>query len=220
MSLDSLYFHKALGYRFIGHHSLAFNPSFYKDEAECNANISECHLCPLCKIRQSSILISAGANKLENKADNVSSKASQSSALFVSLLAYPGIERDIAMFKGLLAPKLINAHFAFLLKCAPSAKGFENFNKNANIDFSIAQCKAYFDMELKALSPRVIIALGAKVFRTLMGQSECAYTSLRGGLYRLGDGLIMPTHDLALLAKNPSLKCEVIADLHKLKALL
>lgn len=208
MSLDDLYFHKAMGYSFIGHYTPSQNQNFYKDLNECNTNIKECNLCQLCKIRQDSVLIDICEHSYDAK------------IIFVSLMAYDDIKRDIDAFKALIGKEFSNAYFSFLLKCITTRSKFENFIANNDINANLKPCKPYFDLEQKMLKPKIIIALGAQVFKALMGESGYAYTSVRGGLYRLGDMLVMPTHDLAFLAKNPSLKCEIIADLHKLKAFL
>lgn len=209
MNLDDLYFHKAIGYNFIGHYTPSQNQNFYKDLNECNKNIKECNLCPLCKIRKSSVLI-----------DTCEHKSINAKIVFVALMAYDGINDDIDALKSLLGREFSNIYFSFLLKCITTRARFENFIINNDINASIKPCKPYFDIEEKMLKPKIIIALGARVFQALVGESGYAYTSVRGGLYRLGNSLIMPTHDLVFLAKNPSLKCEIIADLHKLKAFL
>lgn len=160
--------------------------------------IKHCNLCPLSKVRNNSIC----------------QPLSKVDILFVSLLYQSSFEPasyiDFSSSFG----------YTSLLKCEPKSASLANFSKNFDIKNCANICKVYLQKELELLAPKVIIALGSEVFSSLAGEQEHAYSVIKGGIYRLDYSFIMPCYSLEFLAKNPSQKLELKADLQKIKGLV
>ena len=66
----------------------------------------------------------------------------------------------------------------------------------------------------------MVVALGQSVFELFVSPLEYAYSSIVGDFYRCGEFFIMPAHESAHLAKNPSLKEKMRENLDKIKGMI
>lgn len=86
----------------------------------------------------------------------------------------------------------------------------------------IAACRPYLERQIQALSPRVIVTLGAVATQALLGTSA-PLKSLRGRwrLYEPPDGgaavKVLPTFHPAALLRDPALKAAVWEDMKSLR---
>jgi DNA polymerase len=99
----------------------------------------------------------------------------------------------------------------------PDARG----NDRQPAPEEMAACRPYLAEQIRIISPRCIVALGAVAARALLG-SEAPIGRLRGtwGEYRDGDLAVkvMPTYHPAALLRDPDLKKLVWLDMKAVRA--
>lgn len=156
--------------------------------------IINCNLCALSKIRQSSV-------EAVFKSIDV---------LFVSEFFDESFE----------PPCDFSWAYTSVLKCAPKQSALAQFLKNADLNACVSFCIEYLKSEISASQPKVVVALGRSVFELFVSPADYAYSSIVGDFYRCGDFFIMPAHESAHLAKNPSLKEKMRENLEKIKGMI
>ena len=80
-------------------------------------------------------------------------------------------------------------------------------------------CQPYLDEQIKIISPKVIITLGASSTRALL-KTDDVISSLRGKFTEYMGIPLMPTYHPAALLRNPKLKKDVWQDMKKVMALV
>ena len=80
-------------------------------------------------------------------------------------------------------------------------------------------CQPYLDEQIKIISPKVIITLGASSTRALL-KTDDVISSLRGKFTEYMGIPLMPTYHPAALLRNPKLKKDVWIDMQKVMALV
>ncbi|ANE35600.1 uracil-DNA glycosylase family protein [Campylobacter iguaniorum] len=202
--LYKLHFYKALGYKFVDIDSF-FARSWNEvlSLESLNQDIRSCNLCQLCKTRTKSV---------------VGSGSKQPNLMIVS--SYPDSKDDKAGYANLdedfrqkleqIGIKNENIYFTYLLKCKPSSN-------LTYMSLGFRQCQYYFEEELRLVNPKVILALGEDVFLNITNEKNCAFDSVRGGIFKFKNTLLLPTYSLEFVAKNPSLLPNFNNDLEKLK---
>ncbi len=208
--LNELYFYKALGYRFIGGDAGRRGTSA-PNLAALGAQISRCNLCPLAKTRQKIVrgAFCGSAPAPNPKVLVVAPNPSSANGWLnetLKILANIGVSAN-------------EVYLTHLIKC-DSNLNYKNGVNGENLTFCAAQCKEYLLDEIALLTPKIVLALGAKVFAELCGETDCSFASLRGGVFRSKSALVAPTHDPALIASNPSLAAQFAQDVAKLKGYL
>jgi len=121
---------------------------------------------------------------------------------------------------GQLLTKMIDAmgfsresvYICNVIKCRPPA------NRNPEPD-EVAACEPFLKLQLKALRPRVIVALGKFAAHCLL-QTDTPITRLRGNWGTYEGVATMPTFHPAYLLRNPDGKREVWQDLKSVLAAL
>ena len=91
-----------------------------------------------------------------------------------------------------------------VVKCRPPDNRLPNPNE-------VAACRGYLEAQIRLLSPKIIICLGALATQTLI-HPGAKITGVRGKWFLRGDTLIMPTYHPAALLRNESLKRPVWED--------
>ncbi|MDR2862186.1 MAG: uracil-DNA glycosylase [Syntrophobacterales bacterium] len=117
---------------------------------------------------------------------------------------------------GQLLTKIIEAmgfkredvYIANILKCRPPN------NRNPR-PAEIQVCEPFLVQQLKAISPKIICALGTFAAQTLL-KREVPITVLRGKFYDYHDIALMPTYHPAYLLRNPSAKRQVWEDVQQI----
>ena len=99
-----------------------------------------------------------------------------------------------------------------ILKCRPPG------NRNP-LPSEIAVCEPFLLMQLRAIKPRVICAMGGFAAHTLLN-SEAPITALRGSFHDYRGIPLMPTYHPAYLLRNPGAKRQVWEDVQKIMELL
>jgi len=102
-------------------------------------------------------------------------------------------------------------YIANVVKCRPPS------NRNPEPD-EMAACLPFLEAQIEAISPAVIVCLGAVAAKGLLNAT--AISKLRGKWQRLGGADVMPTFHPAYLLRNPSAKRDFWADLKEVMARL
>ncbi len=116
-------------------------------------------------------------------------------------------------------------YIANIVKCHPMknpADPESRGNDRPPTQEEMAACRHWLDAQIRAIKPKVIVALGAVAAGTLL-QDTTPITKLRGQwrTYDLGGGLppikLLPTFHPAALLRNPELKRDVWTDMKNLQ---
>jgi len=175
---------------------------------DIHADLGDCRRCPLCETRKN-IVFGVGSQSAP--------------ILFVG--EAPGRDEDIqgepfVGEAGQLLTKMIKAmgfersevYICNLLKCRPP----ENRNPSPE---EIAHCRPFLLRQVKAIAPKVIVALGTFSAQTLLGSKE-PISRLRGMFHDYHGIPLMATFHPAYLLRSPEKKREVWADLQQVMKLL
>ena len=113
-------------------------------------------------------------------------------------------------------------YIANIVKCHPMKKP-ENPELKGNdrppTPEEMQTCQPYLDEQIKIISPKVIITLGASSTRALL-KSDDVISNLRGNFSQYMGIPLMPTYHPAALLRNPKLKKDVWHDMQKVMALV
>ncbi len=113
-------------------------------------------------------------------------------------------------------------YIANIVKCHPM-KNPENPELKGNdrppTPEEMHTCQPYLDEQIKIISPKVIITLGASSTRALL-KTDDVISNLRGKLTEYMGIPLMPTYHPAALLRNPKLKKDVWHDMQKVMALV
>ena len=113
-------------------------------------------------------------------------------------------------------------YIANIVKCHPMKKP-ENPELKGNdrppTPEEMQTCQPYLDEQIKIISPKVIITLGASSTRALL-KSDDVISNLRGKFSQYMGIPLMPTYHPAALLRNPKLKKDVWHDMQKVMALV
>ncbi len=99
-----------------------------------------------------------------------------------------------------------------IIKCRPPQ------NRNPEPD-EIQNCHPFLVMQINAIQPKIICALGTFAAHTLL-KTDAKITSLRGRSYDLSGIKVFPTYHPAYLLRNPERKKEVWEDMKQISKCL
>jgi DNA polymerase len=103
-----------------------------------------------------------------------------------------------------------DVYIANVVKCRPPN------NRNPEPD-EIAACRPFLHRQIRAIRPRVLVALGKFAAQTLL-QTTTPISRLRGRWHQLGPIRIMPTFHPSYLLRNPADKALVWQDIREVMA--
>ena len=113
-------------------------------------------------------------------------------------------------------------YIANIVKCHPM-KNPENPELKGNdrppTPEEMQTCQPYLDEQIKIISPKVIVTLGASSTRALL-KTDDVISNLRGNFTKYNGIPLMPTYHPAALLRNPKLKRDVWHDMQKVMALV
>lgn len=104
-------------------------------------------------------------------------------------------------------------YIANVLKCRPPG------NRDPSPD-EAETCLPFLWLQVEAMRPRVICALGAHAARNLLAAPDAPLAGLRGRPHRVRGWTVLPTYHPAYLLRNPSAKRVAWGDLKTLRGLL
>ena len=182
------------------------------DFKELSKIIQNCHLCALCKSRKNAIV----------------PKGSQNASLFF-VLSSPDIIDDengeiLSNRSGLLLGKILesvfglkraNVYTTYAIKCRIPT------GQDPSIE-EIGACQSYLLNELKAVGPKVVVALGKRAFEYIYTNDDKtgSFKELMGQTIPFSTYALVPTYSLMDMIRNPSLKKEAYPHLLHIKRLL
>ncbi|MBI3803190.1 MAG: uracil-DNA glycosylase [Nitrospirae bacterium] len=171
---------------------------------EIRGEIGDCQRCKLCSTRKNIVFGTGDPN---------------ASLMFVG--EAPGQDEDLqgkpfVGRAGQLLTKMIEAmglsretvYIANIIKCRPPE------NRNPQPD-EIAACRPFLEMQIAAIRPKVVCALGTFSAQTLLGTQQ-KISALRGKFHDYRGVKVLPTFHPAYLLRNPSEKKSVWEDLKKI----
>ncbi len=94
-------------------------------------------------------------------------------------------------------------YIANVLKCRPNTPG-RKFGNRKPTPQEMADCRPYLIEQIRAIQPKVIVALGATAVEGLMELSSIAITKYRGQFRNFGGIPLMPTYHPAYVLRNQS----------------
>ena len=95
-----------------------------------------------------------------------------------------------------------------IIKCRPPQ------NRNPEPD-EIQSCYPFLHLQIRAIQPRLICALGTFAAQTLL-KTDAKITTLRGKFYEFSGIKVVPTYHPAYLLRNPERKREVWEDMKQI----
>jgi len=121
---------------------------------------------------------------------------------------------------GQLLTKIIEAidltredvYIANVIKCRPPE------NRNPESD-EVASCEPFLFRQVRAIRPRLIVALGTWAAQTLLRTND-PISRLRGRVFQYGDARLIPTFHPAYLLRSPERKRDVWEDMKKVRSML
>lgn len=176
--------------------------------ADIRADLGDCRRCRLCEGRK-----------------NIVFGAGDPAARLMFVGEGPGREEDLQGLPfvgeaGQLLTKMIEAmsytretvYICNVVKCRPP----ENRNPSPE---EISACSPFLLRQIKAVAPKVIVALGTFAAQTLLASKE-PISRLRGGFHDYHGIPLMPTFHPAFLLRSPEKKRETWSDLQQVMKIL
>lgn len=114
------------------------------------------------------------------------------------------LERIMAWMSTQAGFGMDEAYLCHAVKCRP-------LSGKAPSSEEAGACKALLERQIKALAPRVIVALGPVAAGSILGSADVK--GLRGRFHALNGIRVMPTYDPTELLKKPALKKETMEDM-------
>ncbi|WP_418179137.1 uracil-DNA glycosylase [Aliarcobacter lanthieri] len=208
--LKYLYYQKLFGFDY--HSNLNINlysscdfnlPSSLK---ELKNSVDNCHLCELSKGRKNTLF---GYGKEQSKIMFICdepTKSEDETGFF-----YSGNSGELLskMIENVLNIKKEDVYITNLVKCRGAKEAnFQNFES----------CNCYLLKQIEIIKPKLIIAVGEKVYSYLMKNSE-EFSKNKGKTLNFNSSILIPIFSPIYLLKNPSLKKDTYLDMLKIKNL-
>ncbi len=175
---------------------------------EIRTELGDCRRCPLSRTRRHIVFGEGDAH-----------------AKLVFVGEAPGADEDIqgrpfVGRAGQLLTRIVAAmgltreevYICNILKCRPPG------NRNP-LPEEIAACEPFLLMQIKAIKPKVICALGSFAAHALL-KTDAPITVLRGVFHDYRGIPLMPTYHPAYLLRNPGAKKQVWGDVQKIMEIL
>lgn len=212
--LKSLYRYRALGFSYIDPVSVNSDPQPFSMDlpeniAALHAQMAQCHLCDLSKVRQR---VMCGTGN------------SQARVMFID--AFPSMGEDETgqsfsgnsgaslqkMIENVLGLNINEVYLTHVLKCRPS-------HNHKLLDSELSSCKPYLLKQIELINPKVIVTLGELAYSSLV-KDATAFENIRGEKIAYEKRILVPIYHPSHLLRNPSLKKCTMGDLINIKGLL
>jgi len=164
--------------------------------------LGECTLCPL-SAKRKQIVFGAG----DPDADLVIVGEGPGAQEDLQGLPFVGAAGEMLskMLENVIGLKRQDVYILNVVKCRP-----ENNRKPRPEE--VETCSPFLAQQIRAISPKIIVALGTTATRALLGASQ-GVTALRGGWAEWEGYAVMPTFHPAYLLRSPQDKRLVFQDL-------
>ncbi|NLY04032.1 MAG: uracil-DNA glycosylase [Campylobacter sp.] len=203
--ISSLYFYKALGYKFIDEVTVKKIDNFRNLSLLCDA-LKSCELCSCSKTREHVLMPSMHASEILVVYESPTNDQNLTGNALASELALRF--KDTLLEYTKLDKEQISE--SFLVKC---------YNPKGISEQNIKMCASYLFEEIDKVSPKLILAIGLRVSEAIL-KSDINLEVVHGSVFRYKSSLVMPLFSLNFLLKNPSKKEAFFADIKKIKELI
>lgn len=174
------------------------------DITKLQDSAEHCYLCELCKVRKNVLFGHGNTNsKIMFITDEPTKSEDELKAFYVGNSG----ELLANMIENVLNIKKEDIYITNLVKCK-SLNGFTNSN------FEV--CSSYLFKQLELIKPKLIVALGEKVYSYLM-KNEDNFLQIRGKKLSFNSISLIAIYSPIFLLKNPSLKKDAYYDMLKIK---
>jgi uracil-DNA glycosylase len=206
--LKNLYNLKSFGYEY--HESLDFfstevrNFKLPNNLNELKSSVDHCYLCELSKSRKNVLFAYGNANSDIMFIGDEPSTSEDEMGVF-----YTGKSGELLskMIENVLNVKKEDVYLTNLVKCK-SSMGLNNS--------SIDTCNDYLLKQIELVNPRLIVALGEKVYSYLL-KSSSDFAQIRGKELSFNGISLIATFSASFLLRNPSSKKDAYYDMLKIK---
>jgi uracil-DNA glycosylase len=206
--LKNLYNLKSFGYEY--HESLDFfstevrNFKLPNNLNELKSSVDHCYLCELSKSRKNVLFAYGNPNSDIMFIGDEPSTSEDEMGVF-----YTGKSGELLskMIENVLNVKKEDVYLTNLVKCK-SSMGLNNS--------SIDTCNDYLLKQIELVNPRLIVALGEKVYSYLL-KSSSDFAQIRGKELSFNGISLIATFSASFLLRNPSSKKDAYYDMLKIK---
>ncbi|MDY0052537.1 MAG: uracil-DNA glycosylase [Aliarcobacter sp.] len=206
--LKNLYNLKSFGY--IYHESLDFfstevkNLKLPNNIDELKNSVDHCYLCELSKSRKNVLFSYGNSNSDIMFISDGPTNSEDELGVF-----YTGKSGELLskMIENVLNIKKEDVYLTTLVKC----KSLNGLN-NSNVD----TCNDYLIKQIELVNPRLIVALGEKVYSYLL-KNSFDFTQVRGKELNFNGTSLITTFSPSFLLRNPSSKKDAYYDMLKIK---
>ncbi|MDD3324319.1 MAG: uracil-DNA glycosylase [Sulfurospirillaceae bacterium] len=211
--LKLLYQYRAMGfeyfkeYRPVQEANLSVLPNTLEELKEAMLN---CHLCQLAKTRKKVVFGEGNAHaKILFIGEGPGASEDDTGRPFVGRAG----ELLTKMIENVLELSREDVYIANVVKCRPPENRVPTHEE-------VSSCKPYLMQQIRAISPKIIVALGSTAFHHLTGEYDTPITKIRGEVFEFEKAKLIPTYHPSYLLRNPSAKKEVYLDMLKIKRML
>jgi len=206
--LKNLYNLKSFGY--VYHESLDFfstevkNLKLPNNIDELKNSVEHCYLCELSKSRKNVLFSYGNSNSDIMFISDEPTNSEDELGVF-----YTGKSGELLskMIENVLNIKKEDVYLTTLVKC----KSLNGLN-NSNVD----TCNDYLLKQIELVNPRLIVALGEKVYSYLL-KNSFDFTQVRGKELSFNGTSLITTFSPSFLLRNPSSKKDAYYDMLKIK---
>lgn len=212
--LKSLYRYRSLGFSHIDPISInsdaqPFSMTLPSNMEALHAQISQCHLCDLSKVRQRVLGGFGNPNAEIMFIDAFPSMIEDESGDSFSGRSGNSLQK---MIENVLGLSINDIYLTHALKCRPS-------HHHKVLDSELSSCKPYLLKQIELVNPKIIVTLGELAYTTLI-KDATAFENIRGEKIPYEKKILIPIYHPSHLLRNPSLKKCTMSDLVNIKGLL
>lgn len=213
--LYQLYQYRALGYEYIKEtkatqNAIKFSNSLPNSLSDMKPLILNCHLCSLAKTRKNVVFGEGNPNAtLMFIGEGPGANEDELARPFVGLAG----QLLTKIITNVLNLKREDVYIANIVKCRPP-------NNRVPTVEEVDSCRPYILQQIKAVKPKIIVALGSTSYHHLTKEYGTKISQVRGEVFDFGDAKLIPTFHPSFLLRNPSAKKDVYHDMLRVKRLL
>lgn len=213
--LYQLYLYRALGYEYIKEtkatqSATKFSNSLPNSLQNMKPLVQNCHLCSLAKTRKNVVFGEGDPNaQLMFIGEGPGANENELGRPFVGLAG----ELLNKIITNVLEVKRQDVYIANIVKCRPPN------NRVPTLD-EVESCRPYIMQQIKAINPKIIVALGSTSYHHLTKEYGTKISQVRGEVFDFGNAKLIPTFHPSFLLRNPSAKKDVYHDMLRVKRLM
>ena len=172
--------------------------------ATLHADTRGCHACRLCENRQQ-VVNGIGPPKAEIMFTG------EGPGAFENRLGEPFTGESGQLLDRIIAAMKLKRGHVFLSNVVRCYVAEDDRIRKAEIE----ACRGFLEREIEAVSPRIIVPLGAIAWRWFVPGDKRAMRDVRGGTYRWRGTTVMPTYHPAFLLRRREFKRDVWMDMQR-----